>query len=368
MENTEKIKTGAHKRALKRRRALLYLVLTVCMSAVFIGFSMIFMSHFGTSVLTSGTPSSIEDDLSAATDNQTEQTDNQEPSQTNDQPGETEADPSLEEETDAESEGEAEDETEPETETQSEEETPKTDPLEMYHAAPGDQLYSSVGHNAPYTVIIDPGHGFDDPGCMGYLGDIAEEGVALATANQLRTYLENYGFTVYFTHDGETCPSTTEMLAKADELGVPYDASRCEDNKIYSAYERTVMANIIKKSHGNADLFISLHVNAVENAEHVSGMQFDYCKDTYWSDVSKAIFDNITSYLKSSLPQKELTLFSNPWDDSYIVNKYVDMPSMLLEMGYSTNEEDAADLLNESYRDTLVKAIANGIYQYFCGI
>ncbi len=378
MENMEKIKTGAHKRAIKRRRALLYLALTVCMSAIFIGIALIFMSHFGTSILTSGTPSSPDDEVLAGTEEQTEQNGtegSEQGSQEAEQESKDKSEPSLEE-TDAESEGQAETEeeteeeteTETETEAQTEDNTPKVDPIEMYHAAPGAQLHSSVGHNAPYTVIIDPGHGFADSGCVNLLGDTSEKDITLATANQLKTYLENYGFTVFFTHDGENCPSTKEMLATADDLGIPYDPTRCEENQIYSPYERTVMANIIKKTSGNADLFISLHVNAVENAPHISGMQFDYCKDTYWSDVSKAIFDNITSYLKSSLPQKELTLFSNPWDDSYIVNKYVDMPSVLLEMGYSTNEEDAADLLNESYRDTLVKAIANGIYQYFCGI
>ena len=46
------------------------------------------------------------------------------------------------------------------------------------------------------------------------------------------------------------------------------------------------------------------------------------------------------------------------------VNKYPDMPSVLIESGYATNPTDAQNLQNEAWQNAFARAVADGI-EYF---
>lgn len=78
-------------------------------------------------------------------------------------------------------------------------------------------------------IVLDPGHGGKDPGCIGR-GGTKEKAVVLSVGRKLRTALQNAGFAVYMTRADDTYLKLAERAAIAER----------------------------KK----ADLFISIHANA----------------------------------------------------------------------------------------------------------
>lgn len=212
------------------------------------------------------------------------------------------------------------------------------------------------------TVCIDPGHGFGDVGCGPALLNAYEYEITLSVAKLLQKKLEDKGVTVILTHDGKSFPAASDITAKADKYNLEYKPENMVDNDVFSAYERVIYENVLdRQTKGGLDLFVSLHVNSIENAAHISGMSIDYCEDNpnkeFLSAFSKLLEK---TYLDAQLTSK-FTIFEDTYEDSFIVTKYTQVPSVLIEMGYSTNEKDAADLRSESWQDRFAALLAEKI-------
>lgn len=71
------------------------------------------------------------------------------------------------------------------------------------------------------TVLLDPGHGFDDVGCGSeFLGETWEKNLTLDMAKKLGELLTERGCTVLYTHDGVTFPSVSEITSEAKRLAL----------------------------------------------------------------------------------------------------------------------------------------------------
>ena len=66
----------------------------------------------------------------------------------------------------------------------------------------------------------------------------------------------------------------------------------------------------------------------------------DYCAENDWSDQSRVIAQVLKDKLHTAYPESNLWYYEDKWDESFIVTKFNTMPSVLLETGYYTNEED----------------------------
>lgn len=87
------------------------------------------------------------------------------------------------------------------------------------------------------TVIIDPGHGFDDPGSQPEFMTSPEADVTLKSANILKRKLEEKGINVILTHDGKTYPDEKMIKSEANKYKVSYDDEKIVENNVFSAYE-----------------------------------------------------------------------------------------------------------------------------------
>ncbi|MFO7717011.1 MAG: N-acetylmuramoyl-L-alanine amidase [Desulfohalobium sp.] len=212
------------------------------------------------------------------------------------------------------------------------------------------------------TVMIDPGHGGKDPGAVH--GDIHEKDINLEVALRLGEMLEKKGFTVLYT--------------------------RTED-KFIPLEERTALANSKK-----ADLFISLHVNAHNNAQ-VKGFEL-YSLNLAKSKeaVRVAARENSVSVKKISDLQVILTdlmLNTKIKESKQLAEKlhakalshsrqfysiqdhgvreapfYVlmgaKMPAVLVEMGYLSNPTERKRLLSSKYQKHIAQGLLQGITAY----
>lgn len=217
------------------------------------------------------------------------------------------------------------------------------------------------------TICLDAGHGFVDGGCSSaYLNGQNEKDVTLAITMLAKEALEARGYTVILTHDGQNYAQNDEIVEKCELYGLEYNDQHRDWYSgwgVFSAYERTIYSNVLH-AENDVDLFISLHVDSFTDSS-VSGFSIFYCTENESTPESfKAVFA-MENALESTFTSKRCRSEGFDWNNAYIVTKYTNMPSMLIEMGYATNPDDAANLLDPVWRGQFVQTIADGVDAYF---
>ena len=196
------------------------------------------------------------------------------------------------------------------------------------------------------TICVDPGHGFDDPGAFEeqYLGDIYEKDITIAVAKLFKDHLEDLGFTVIMTHDGESFPKTAVD----------------DGNNRFWIEERVSYAN----SLGNTiDYYISLHCDKFVDSSEVSGTRIHYATNVDANtEPDIEIAEALAKKLDEDFPEaNDVVITSN----SFYVIMYTKVPACLVEMGFVSNPDDAAKLIDPEWQDKFAKSLADGLHNYF---
>ena len=195
------------------------------------------------------------------------------------------------------------------------------------------------------TICVDPGHGFEDGGTSGeLLGDVLEKDITLAVSKKLKVHLESLGFDVIMLHDGKTFPK----------------ASNDDGNNRFRPEERVEYANSIAD---DIDFYISIHCNSFEMSS-VYGAEVYYVEDSVKGTYGDtAIAMTLAGQLTSDFPEWKANAKNFP----YYVIRYSRFPAALIEMGYVTNADDAANMLDDTWQDKLANSLAKGLNKYFSG-
>ena len=231
---------------------------------------------------------------------------------------------------------------------------------------------------ARHLVVVDAGHGGVDNGMTGPIGrgpKIYEKNITLAVAKRLGAQLQARGVDVVYTR-------TTDTLIALDDRG-----------------------RIANKSEG--DLFISVHVNAAnpnwrnpggsrgfetyflseartEDARRVEKMENDAVR---YEGAPAADRDDPLNFILSDMMQNEHLRESSELADDIqnklktmhpgpsrgvkqagfrvLVTAY--MPAVLVEIGFGTNPQEAAYLMNPAKQQQIANAIADAAVEYLHG-
>lgn len=185
-----------------------------------------------------------------------------------------------------------------------------------------DDLRNSIYRGR--LIVIDPGHGGKDPGAHG--ANLTEAEINLIAAKELRKKLEGLGFNVYMTR---------------------------ESNKYVGLYNRPQIANDL-----NADAFISIHANAATNKKAV-GIENLYYPEEGFSlkrELARSIQNKMVAYTGAV----DRGIVERP---NLVVTRETKMPSVIVEMGFLTNAEEEAKLMNPAYMDSLTNGMRDGLLQ-----
>lgn len=177
-------------------------------------------------------------------------------------------------------------------------------------------------------IVIDPGHGGNDPGAISPNLKLKEKDIVLDVSLKLKKLLEKEGFKVYMTRD--------------------------DDNYI-GLYDRTDIANEL-----GADVFVSIHANANDNRD-VEGIQVLYYPDDPTRD-NKTFANVMMDALVKGLDAQDKGIIPRP---NLVVPRETKMPAVLLELGFLTNSKEEQLLNMSEYRDKAAEASLNGIIEYF---
>ncbi|WNS44669.1 N-acetylmuramoyl-L-alanine amidase [Paenibacillus sp. MMS20-IR301] len=178
-----------------------------------------------------------------------------------------------------------------------------------------------------YKVVIDPGHGGEDPGATSVSGRFEKEfnlSISLAVAAKLA---QDPQIQLELTRTGDEFISSHELF-------------------------RPEFANTLP-----ADLFISIHGNTYED-ESASGTE-----TFYYHEDSQAFAETIHRHVIQATGLKDRGVKT----ENFYVLRDTEMPSALLELGYLTNPGDEAKMWTYSFQDAVAEAIVDGIKEY-CSI
>jgi N-acetylmuramoyl-L-alanine amidase len=232
------------------------------------------------------------------------------------------------------------------------------------------------------TVVIDPGHGGKDAGCISPSGKTMEKTVVLDIARRLSDKIKA-GY-----------PNVKVIMTRSDDTFVTLQG-------------RADIAN-----RNNANLFISIHVNSVEGKKnapngysvHILGQYTSKNKDLYAGNmdvvrrensVIKLEDDYTTRYEGFDPNDPESYIFMNLMQNAYLEQSFkfaqkVDngmkggaighsrgisqdpfyvlwrtaMPAVLIECGFMSNTTDRAALITENGREKIASDIYDAFRKY----
>ena len=179
------------------------------------------------------------------------------------------------------------------------------------------------------VVILDPGHGGEDPGKVGVNGAL-EKDINLQVARKVREKLEARGLEVVMTREEDVMQG-----GKKEDL-----------NK---------RIQLIEKS--KAELVVGIHQNSFTDPE-VKGAQVFYYSE---SEEGKAAAQVMQESLKTVDPSNEREIKAN---SSFFMLKNTKRTTIIVECGFLSNPEEAGSLVNNEYQEQLAEAICSGIMKW----
>lgn len=180
-------------------------------------------------------------------------------------------------------------------------------------------------------IVIDPGHGGQDPGTIGVNGNY-EKDINLEISKKLYKKLREMGYKVVLTR-------------KTDES---------VDN-----LERAKLAN--KK---RARVFVSIHCNSVEKNNATNGIQVLYYpnRKSHNNDPNNEVLANLVleqALIRTGAENKGIV----ERKDLIVLNQ-TKMPAIIVECGFLSNGNEANLLIDDEYQNKIVDGIVEGLGNY----
>ncbi|WP_179295520.1 N-acetylmuramoyl-L-alanine amidase [Bacillus sp. FJAT-45350] len=190
---------------------------------------------------------------------------------------------------------------------------------------PDKKNENTNGKLAGKTIVVDPGHGGKDPGATAF--GVMEKEIVLRTGLELQKMLEEAGAKIVMTRSNDTF----------------IELSR-----------RVEIANNAK-----ADSFISIHANA-------AGNQAAHGTETYWNrNHSNTKSKELAEKIQKELIKKLKTNNRGVKEANFQVIRHTTMPSVLVELGFITNEAEAKRMSTEKFHKEAAEAIFEGVIEFY---
>jgi len=190
---------------------------------------------------------------------------------------------------------------------------PTTSPSRPLPQAPRGQI----------VVVIDPGHGGGDPGAVG-IGGLREKDVVIHISRRIAEILQQQGIQV--------------VMTRQDDI------------------ELDLEPRVQITTRANANVFVSIHANAISlSRPDVNGLE-----TYYYTGQSLGLAQTVHNRMLSSLPMRDRGVKRA----RFYVIRQTSIPSILVEVGFVTGQDDAPRLADPRYREQIAEAIARGILEY----
>ena len=183
-------------------------------------------------------------------------------------------------------------------------------------------------------IIIDVGHGGVDPGTV--VGKIYEKDINLKISLSLKEKLEKNGAQVIMTRDGDY------------DLGTPKATYRKK-----SDFDHRIMVI----NNNNADYYISIHLNYLENKKYYGPQVFYNEVKEENKELAIKMQELLNEKLKTTREVKKIP------SSTYMYSK-LNVKGVLVECGFLSNDLEREKLLDDNYINLLTDTLANAFLQF----
>ena len=195
----------------------------------------------------------------------------------------------------------------------------------------GESRAASQDSISGVTIIIDAGHGGMDGGTQSRDG-ILEKDINLAVANKLYTLCRLAGIDCRMTR------SDDNMLVSDDIK---------QKRKMHDLKNRAAIVNEYENP-----VFVSIHMNSYPDSRY-SGLQVWYSKN---DERSRSLASYVQSYAAGYLDPANTRVIKPATSSIYLLDR-LQVPAILIECGFLSNESESALLASDDYQTKLAIVI-----------
>lgn len=231
------------------------------------------------------------------------------------------------------------------------------------------QVIASSGKK---VIVLDPGHGGHDPGNLGgvKVNGISEKNVTISASRNIKKILEASGrYKVIMTRNRDIFLKLRERSLVAHRnnadlfISIHADAFRSSTVRGATIYTLTEKASdreaaLLAARENKADVIAGVDLG--DETDIVQNILIDLVKQETMN-LSNRFAGELSKELKKAIRVRKRSLRSA----GFAVLKGIDVPSVLIEMGYLTNSTDAKLLMQKETHDKIGRAILNAADNYF---
>lgn len=222
-------------------------------------------------------------------------------------------------------------------------------------------------------IVIDAGHGGEDPGASGYRGT-REKHVTLNIAKKVAAAINRQeGMRAELSRTGDYYLSLRKRSeiarARGADLFISIHADAFRSSKVRGA-------SVWVLSDKGADSEVGLWLEKRENDADLLGGVESVALDKYEADVAEVLLKIQTEHsvrLSHSVATNvidelsRITVVHNdkPRSASFIVLKNPAVPSILVETGFISNAADEKNLRSAQFQQKIANSITRGVHRYF---
>jgi len=223
----------------------------------------------------------------------------------------------------------------------------------------------------PPVIMIDPGHGGEDPGATGPTGN-HEKNVVIRIGQILRDLIETDGkMKAYMTRDDDVFIPLGVRVAKARKLNADLFISIHADAfpnpsargaSVFALSETgatSTAARYLAKTQNEADLIGGVKISASKDP-YLAHTLLDLTQTATINDslkLGKTVLGSVGSLNRLHQGRVEQANFA--------VLKAPDIPSILVETAFISNPEEEQRLISDDFQQKMAQAIYDGIKTYF---
>ena len=226
------------------------------------------------------------------------------------------------------------------------------------------------------TIVLDPGHGGRDPGAVGSTG-LTEKTVVLDVAKRLRFKLEAYGYTVLMTRDSDIALTVKDRLMYAMEndadlllsihinaLPPQFDSLTFIETFFFDPVGTESTRNLATLENSFSGFSLAdLRDSALELAKTLKIEESKRLAES----IQAAVFENAIKFNPSvrdwGTKGGPFAILSDRWESLGNAGE-TSIPSVLAEISVMSSATDEELLATIEFRESIAKALFEGINNY----
>lgn len=205
-----------------------------------------------------------------------------------------------------------------------------------------DQMALAATNQYKATIVLDAGHGGEDPGAVSNYSGIAEKDINLRIVFLLKDLLEQENYRIILTR-------------QEDVLNYQTGTKSVTDKRRQDLNGRKKMID-----SSNADIVVSIHLNKFDQTQYFGAQTFYPPGSPESERLAKSIQDSLKNLVDPSNSRVALVK-----KEKIVLLKDLKVPTALVECGFLSNSQEEALLRTVDYQEKIADAIKLGIDAYF---